>query len=213
VRTSKIPLWLKIAYTAFVVVLVPYYWRTYGPVNFLWFCDIALLVTLAALWLESPFLFSVEAVAITLPQLLWVVDFTARLVGIHLIGAAAYMFDPKIPLFVRALSSFHGWLPILLVWAVWRLGYDRRALAVQTLVALVLLPLCYFFTARPPAPVTNPNAAVNLNWVFGPGESTIQTWMAPGWYLVLQMLFWPLVIYVPTHLLFRRLFQRPATPS
>ena len=25
----------------------------------------------------------------------------------------SYMFDPKLPLFVRGLSSFHGWLPFL----------------------------------------------------------------------------------------------------
>jgi hypothetical protein len=208
--TGTIPLWVKIPYTTFVAVLVPYYWRTYGPANFLWFCDIALLVTLAALWLESPFLFSMQAVAIALPQLLWVVDFAARLVGIKLLGVADYMCDSKIPLFVRGLSSFHGWLPLLLVWAVWRLGYDRRAVRAQTLVALLLLPLCYFFTARPPAPATNPTAAVNLNWVFGPGESTIQTWMAPGLYLALQMAFWPLVIYLPTHLVFSRLFKQPS---
>jgi hypothetical protein len=204
-----IPLWMKIPYTAFVAVLVPYYWRTYGPLNFLWFCDIALLVTLAALWLESPFLFSMQAVAITLPQLLWVVDFMARVAGVRLLGVAAYMFDPQIPLFVRGLSSFHGWLPFVLVWAVRRLGYDRRAVRAQTLVALVLLPICYFFTSRPPAPVDNPTAAVNLNWVFGPGEAVVQTWMAPGLYLALQMAFWPLVIYLPTHLLFKKLWAKP----
>jgi long-chain acyl-CoA synthetase len=212
-RRARIPTWLKVGYTAFVAVLVPYYWRTYGPVNFLWFCDIALLVTVVALWLESPFLFGMEAVAITLPQLLWVVDFTAGLAGVHLLGVAAYMFDPKIHLFVRGLSSFHGWLPLLLVWAVWRLGYDRRALPAQTLFALVLLPVCYFLTPRPPAPATNPNAAVNLNWVFGPGENTVQTWLAPGWYLALQLAFWPLVIYVPTHWALSRLFKKPGTPE
>jgi hypothetical protein len=210
-RRARIPTWLKVGYTAFVAVLVPYYWRTYGPVNFLWFCDIALLVTVVALWLESPFLFGMEAVAITLPQLLWVVDFTAGLAGVHLLGVAAYMFDPKIHLFVRGLSSFHGWLPLLLVWAVWRLGYDRRALPAQTLFALVLLPVCYFLTPRPPAPATNPNAAVNLNWVFGPGENTVQTWLAPGWYLALQLAFWPLVIYLPTHWALSRLFKKPGS--
>jgi hypothetical protein len=203
---ARIPLWLKIAYSAFVAVLVPYYWRTYGPVNFLWFCDVALLVTLAALWLESPFLFSMQAVAIAFPQLLWIVDFTARLVGIHLLGVAAYMFDPKIPLFVRGLSSFHGWLPLLLVWGVWRVGYDRRAVKAQTLLAVVLLLVCYFFTARPPAPAADPTAAVNINWVFGPGQNSVQTWVAPGWYLAAQLAFWPLVIYLPSHWALGRLF-------
>lgn len=190
-------------------MLVPFYWRTYGPVNFLWFCDVALLVTLPALWLESPFLSSVEAVAIAFPQLCWAVDFTAHLAGIHLLGLADYMFDPRIPLFVRALSLFHGWLPFLLLWMVWRLGYDRRALAAQTVLAVVLLAVCFFFTPPPPHPAASPNAAVNLNWVFGPGEENVQTWMAPGLYLVLQMAFYPLVIYLPTHLALTKLFGKP----
>jgi len=38
-----IPLGLKIIYTLFVCALVPVYWRQYGPANFLWFSDIALL--------------------------------------------------------------------------------------------------------------------------------------------------------------------------
>jgi hypothetical protein len=204
VKPGRIPLWLKVVYTGFVAVLVPYYWRTYGPVNFLWFCDIALLVTVAALWLESPLLFSMQAVAITLPQLLWVVDFLAHLAGVNLLGVAAYMFDPHIPLFVRGLSSFHGWLPFLLLWAVWRVGYDTRGVVAQTVLALVLLPICFFFLPPPPHSAANPTAAVNLNWVYGPGEDVMQTWMAPWKYLVLQMVFWPFVIYLPTHLALRR---------
>ena len=45
---SVIPMWLKIAYTAFVAVLIPVYWANYGPTNFLYFCDVALLITLYA---------------------------------------------------------------------------------------------------------------------------------------------------------------------
>ena len=203
-KPRSIPLWLKVIYTGFVAVLVPYYWRTYGPINFLWFCDVALLVTVAALWLESPLLFSMQAVAITLPQLLWVVDFLAHLAGVNLLGVAAYMFDPHIPLFVRGLSSFHGWLPFLLLWAVWRVGYDTRGVVAQTVLALVLLPICFFFLPPPPHSAANPTAAVNLNWVYGPGEDVMQRWMAPWKYLVLQMVFWPVVIYLPTHLTLRR---------
>ena len=32
---SRIPLWLKIVYTAFMAVLIPVYWYYYGPTNFL----------------------------------------------------------------------------------------------------------------------------------------------------------------------------------
>ncbi len=48
-QRHRIPLALKLAYTAFVAVLVPYYWVTYSPWNFLFFCDVALLIALAAL--------------------------------------------------------------------------------------------------------------------------------------------------------------------
>src|SRR4051812_29022061 len=113
----RIPITVKSLYTAFVAVLVPYYWTTYGPWNFLFFCDVALLLSLAAIWLESPLLASVVAVGITLPQFLWVFDFVTQ--G-RVVGMTSYMFDPTISLFARGLSLFHGWLPFLALWMVSR---------------------------------------------------------------------------------------------
>ncbi|MBA3486512.1 MAG: hypothetical protein H0T88_04875 [Lysobacter sp.] len=46
-----IPLELKLAYTALVAVIVVVYWFKYGPANFLWGSDIALLLAVLALWL------------------------------------------------------------------------------------------------------------------------------------------------------------------
>ena len=74
----RIPLPVKIGYTAFVAVLVPYYWVTYTPWNFLYFCDVALLLTLVAIWTENALLISMSSVGILLPQALWVLDFLAR---------------------------------------------------------------------------------------------------------------------------------------
>src|SRR5262245_46866601 len=54
----RIPLWVKAAYTLFVLTLVPVYWVAYGPTNFLYFCDVALLMTVPALWLENALLAS-----------------------------------------------------------------------------------------------------------------------------------------------------------
>ena len=48
------PWLLKVAFTAFMAVLVPVYLHEYGPTNFLYFCDVALLMTLVALWKEDP---------------------------------------------------------------------------------------------------------------------------------------------------------------
>ena len=160
----RIPLALKLTYTAFVAVLVPYYWITYSPWNFLFFCDVALLITLAALWTEDPLLMSLPAVGITVPQMLWVVDF---LTGSRITGMTSYMFDPKLPLFVRGLSAFHGWLPFLLIWGVWRLGYDRRAFAGWTVIGTAVLLASFFLAPAPPAPLDHPTLAVNLNYVHG----------------------------------------------
>ncbi|MEX2559984.1 MAG: hypothetical protein WD403_08715 [Pirellulales bacterium] len=208
-RASKIPLWVKVVYTAFLCVLVPYYWKTYGPANFLWFCDVALLVALAALWLESSLLASMQAVAIVVPQMLWVLDFGLQLfMGRKFFGLAEYMFDSSIPLFVRGLSSFHGWLPFLLVWLVWRLGYDRRAWIVQTVAAWLLLPASFLLTDPPPPPPENPAAAVNVNWVYGPGKTAVQTWMAPELFVGVLMIGFPIIIYFPSHLAFSALFGK-----
>jgi len=141
---AVIPLGLKIGFTLFVCALVPIYWRQYGPANFLWFSDIALLALVPALWLENALIVSMMAVAVVFFEAIWNVDFFARLLtGKSSMGLSAYMFDPKIPWFTRTLSCFHIVLPLLLLWIVHRLGYDRRAFFWQTVVTLVVLPLSY----------------------------------------------------------------------
>jgi hypothetical protein len=206
----KIHLAVKLAYTAFVCVLVPYYWVTYTPWNFLYFCDVALLMTVAALWREDPLLASIPAVGITVPQLVWVIDFIA---GGRLIGMTTYMFEPKYALFVRGLSLFHGWLPFFLLWLVWRLGYDRRALAFQTVLTWVLVSTCYFLGPAPPPSPERPTAAVNVNYVYGLSPDAPQTWMHPWLWLALLMAGLPLCAYLPTHLVLRRVFPQRETPG
>jgi len=107
-----IPFGVKVFYTLFVCALVPIYWRQYGPANFLWFSDIALLALVPALWLENALLVSMIAISVAFFEALWNVDFLFRLsTDKSLIGLSAYMFDPKIPLFIRGLSCFHIVLP------------------------------------------------------------------------------------------------------
>src|SRR5215472_10648807 len=126
--SAVIPLALKIIYTLFVCALVPIYWRQYGPVNFLWFSDIALLVLVPALWMENALLVSMLAVSVVFFEALWNIDFFFQLAtGKSLIGLSIYMFDQKIPLFIRSLSCFHIVLPLILLWGLYRLGYDPRA--------------------------------------------------------------------------------------
>ncbi len=61
-----IPLWIKISYTAFAVITVAVYAVKYPPGNFLWFSDIALILTVPALWFESRLLASMMALAVLL---------------------------------------------------------------------------------------------------------------------------------------------------
>jgi hypothetical protein len=123
---NETPLWIKVAYTLFICILVPVYLRHYGPANFLWFSDLALLTTTAALWLESRFLASMMALAVLLPELAWNLDFFGRLVRRRsLLGLADYMFDPEKPVVLRGLSLFHVVLPIVLIALVARWGTTR----------------------------------------------------------------------------------------
>ncbi len=200
-----IPLWLKLAYTAFFAVLVPYYWHAYGPTNFLYFCDMSVFFTLAAVWLESPLLASMPAVGILLPQVLWMVDFLAEIVGLRLTGMTGYMFDDKLSLVTRGLSLFHFWLPILLVWLVWRLRYDRRAFRAWTGLAWALVLVCYFFMPAPTLPY-DPQRPVNINYVYGFSDTHVQTWLPQNVYIGLMLVVLPVVIFLPTHLILGKLF-------
>jgi hypothetical protein len=205
---ARVPLWAKLLYTAFVAVLVPYYWATYGPTNFLYFCDMALLITLVAIWTENPLLASMPAVGILLPQALWCIDFLCVLVGFRVIGLTDYMFNSELSLMARGLSFFHFWLPFLILWLVWRLGYDRRALAAWTVLAWVLMLICYFLLPAPPPPVDAPNTPVNVNYVYGLTDAHPQEWMSSQAWFALIMIGLPVVIFLPTHYLLNRFFGR-----
>jgi len=191
VAGEPIHLGIKIGYTIFLLVLVPVYWVHYGPRNFLWFSDIALLTTGVTLWVESPLLASMMMLAVLLPEIAWNLDFFGRLLTGHtMLGMSAYMFDGRTPGYLRALSLFHVPLPIGLVWLVTQLGYDRRAWLYQSLLALIVLPVSYWLT----------EPRENVNWVYGLGRA--QTALAPWAYLTLLILAFALVLYLPPHLVF-----------
>ena len=203
--TPRIPLILKLTYTTFLAVLIPVYWFNYGPTNFLYFCDVALLLTLAGVWTENALLLSLPTVGILLPQLLWCFDFVVHLLGGRLTGLTDYMFDPHRSLFLRSLSLFHGWLPFLLIHLVRKIGYDRRALAGWTLVCSVLCLVSYFLL--PPAGTVLPDPKIprNINYVFGFDETHPQTWLPPLAYLAAWIAALIGVVFVPTHVALRKL--------
>lgn len=194
---GTIPLWLPVAYTLFLLVLVPVYWRHYGPGNFLWFSDIALFTVGIVLWTESRLLLSMMAVGVLGLELVWNVDYFVRLLtGRQLLGLADYMFHKDKSLFLRGLSLFHVFLPAIVIWLLLEWGYDTRAIYYQMVLAWVVLPITFLLT----------DPKENVNWVFGLGDEP-QHAIPPLLYLALALLFFPLCIYLPSHLLLQWLFN------
>jgi hypothetical protein len=193
-----LPLWFKLVYTAFVIVLVPVYAIEHGWVNFLWFSNVALLGGLVAAWWESRWLASMLLMCIALPELVWILDFTLGLArgGEAMFGLAGYMFDPNLPLFVRLLSLYHITMPFVLFWMVWRLGYDPRAWRHWIGIGGALLVISFW--------LTTPDE--NVNWVYGAageGQEVLPAW---AWLLIVIAIMG--LIWWITHRVLLRLMHR-----
>ena len=195
----RIPLWLKIAWTIWVLAWVPLYARQYGAQNFLYFCDLGNFFIALALWTDSALLFSWQATGLLLFQTLYTIDLLgAYFTGGHWIGGTEYMFDARIPLLLRLLSLFHVVVPPLLLWAIARLGYDARGWKLQTLTLFIVLPINYFW--RP---------AYNIN--FARGLFHGEQHAVPGpLYLAAYLVVVPCLVYYPTHLLLQWWTKRRA---
>ncbi len=97
------------------------------------------------------------------------------------------MFDPKIAQGIRLLSLFHVVTPPLLLWAIWRLGYDGRGWKLQTLTTWIVVPINYLWRPQ-----------YDVNWARGPffhEQHTVSGFV----YLVAYLMLVPAVVYYPTH--------------
>jgi hypothetical protein len=184
----RVPLWLKIAWSVWVLVWAPVYWRQYGAQNFLYFCDLGNILIAVGLWLESPLMFSWQATGLLLFQTLYTIDLAGAIfTGRHFIGGSEFMFDAGIPLYVRLLSLFHVVTPPVLLWLVRRLGYDSRGWECATATASVVAPICYFW-----------RRGFDVNWARGPFFH--EQHLVPGpVYLLAYLVVVPVVVYWPTH--------------
>lgn len=193
---QQINIWIKVGFTLFVLVLIPVYWKHWGPANFLWFSDVALFLSVGALWMESSLLASMLAVGVLLPELYWNLELLFRLLtGKKLAGLTDYMWNKKYPLYLRLLSLFHVALTAVLILMVYKLGYNSSAIYFQTVLAWVVLILCYKLT--PPS--------ANINWVFGLGNSP-QHKIPSLYFLLIMMVAYPLLVFLPTHFILEAIF-------
>jgi hypothetical protein len=204
-----LPGWLRAGYVLWFVAWASTYWAYFGWQFVLWFCCLASVYALLGCITQRPLWFSLAAVAALGIQLLYTADFVALWVlGRSPTGATAYMLDPARPLALRALSLFHVWMPALIGYAIYKVGYDRRALWIQTLVALCILPLGYLLFD--PSVDTNDTVMplvlglpfdrdFNINWVHAfydrpePAVGTGRLWA--------MLIGYPLLVHLPTHLL------------
>jgi hypothetical protein len=193
-----IPLWLKLAYTAMAAGILIVYWFRYGPANYLWLSDVALILLVPALWLESALLTSVVAVGTLALELFWNVDFLARLLfGRRHRGLTGYMFDVGLPLWQRGLSLYHIVVPALTIWLLFALGYDRRALLPLLVLGWIVLVASWRFS----------DPQKNINWVHGLGGGA-RTARAPGRRLPALMAAFALLVWLPTHFVLSGLFGK-----
>jgi hypothetical protein len=192
-----IPLWFKIAYTAFVLYIMAVWWKHYGWKNFLWFSDIAFIGAVPAMWLESAALASVLTVAVLIPELLWNVDYALRLaLRRRITGLTDYMFESDRLLLLRGLSLFHVPLPLVLLWMIAAYGYDA-SVGLPGAVALgaVVLPWSRILSTP----------EKNINWTYGFGAQRVR-W--PGWIFVpLLFVGFVLFVFLPTDWLLRVWFS------
>lgn len=196
--TSTHPLprlrWLGLAWLA---IYLPSYTLAYGVTNFLFLCNLGVMLTAAALVVGSRLWLSSQAVAAPMIGLVWALDAGARLItGSHLFGGTAYMWDPQYPLFTRLLSLYHLAWPLLLLYCMARLGYDRRGWPLQTAIAALALVTARFLTGP----------ADNVNYAF-----TDPFWGRalgpPAVHLTLVLLGLSGVAYGLTHLALTRFFR------
>jgi hypothetical protein len=195
-RKRGFPVWLRFAAAAWLVVWIPAYWRTWGAQNFLHLCDVAVILVCAGLLTDSAILISSQAIGSLLVDLTWMLDAGFHLVrGRGLIGGADYLFDASYPLWVRLLTLFHVVMPLLLLWAIKRIGYDRRGMPLQCAIALLV-----FVASRFTAP------AQNINYAFS--DPFFHRTLGPALVHVLaSWLFMVVVVYLPTHLALKAVFS------
>lgn len=185
-----------------LAVYVVSYAIAYGFANFLFLCNLAVILTGVGIWTCSRLLLSSQAVAILLVGTVWTADFAFRLLfGRHFLGGTEYMWDPRWPLVTRVMSLYHVVLPVLLVWALRRVGYDRRGYLLQCAIALAGVVV---------GRLLGPEANINQAFV---DPICKRTWGGAFTHVAVVVGFLVLLAYPLTHLLLTALCRPAAAGS
>src|SRR5216683_905152 len=149
----------------------------------------------AGLWWGSSLLVSSQAVSSLAAGILWAIDVGWRLVtGRFLVGGTEYMWDTRFPVWARLLSTFHIGLPLVLLWAMRKIGYDRRALALQAAIAAGLFIVSRFLSPE-----------LNMNYAYR-DPLWHRAWGPAPLHLAVVFIGAVALLYWPTHLLLNWMF-------
>jgi hypothetical protein len=184
--------WIALSW---LVVWLPSYVWAWGWANLLHLCDMAVILGCVGIWWGSSLLISSQAVGSLAAGILWALDVGWRLTtGRFLVGGTDYMWDARYPLWVRLLSCFHIGLPLALLWAMRKVGYDRRALALQAAIAVGLFVAARFLPQE-----------LNVNYAYR-DPLFHRVWGPAPVHLAVIFFFAVVFLYWPTHLLLGWMF-------
>jgi hypothetical protein len=190
-HSSRFPISIRWGAVCWLLIWIPAYCHAWGAANFLHLCDVAVVLTCIGLWSNSTVLLSSQAVSSLLIDIAWAADAAARfLSGRHLIGGTEYLFDTSFPLWVRMLSLFHVVMPFVLLWALNRVGYDRRGWILQCAIAIPVIVLSRLAAT----PKTNINFVCTDPFFH-------RAWGPAPLHILAVLVFLAFIVYLPTHLL------------
>jgi hypothetical protein len=199
-KCSTFPLWVKWAALAWLAVWIPVYWRAWGAANFVHLCDIAVILTCVGFWTDNALLISSQAVSSLIVDLMWTLDAGwAWAFHRHIFGGTEYLFDTSHALWVRLLSLYHVAIVAVFLWALRRIGYNRRGWTLQAWIVAAA-----FIAARFTPAEQNINFAYRLpvvNRPLGPAPAHVAA----------SILFMIFVVYWPTHWALRKIFPAPGS--
>lgn len=199
---NPFPAWVRWTALLWLAVWLTIYLKFWGASTFLFLCDIAVILTCIGLFTGSALLISSQTVSSIVIDTAWLLDIATKLIfNRHLIGGTDYFFDPNYPLWVRLMSCFHVVLPFVLIAALRRTGYDRRALKLQIAIAAVAI-----------IPSRFASAARNIN--FAHADPFLHRQLGPAPVHVAAVLVGlTVLIYIPTHIALARLFPSSRNTS
>lgn len=193
---GRVPLWVKLVYSVLFAGIM-YVTVGYGSwIRLLWFSHTALILVFVGVWTEHSLPVSMAAVSVLVFHTIWTVGYGLQLVTGIRVPFEAYMFDPAVLTVVKVTSLFHVVLPVFTVWLLLRVGYDRRALYIQSLWGLGILLL----SVGVASPAENINLVYGIDGVGMPVSVTV--------YRLLLALSLILFIYIPTHYSLYRLIEQ-----